>query len=273
MDSRLFKLGRVTLGGLFKALAVLVIIGSLTLAARIAWVGYGPQPTPTDLREQVAFLESAIDRGAAEEMQQLFPEGFLFLHALTGMTAAQTGGDTGQIRAHLTAVDSAESTGVFGSGMVPEHGIFQAGWSLALAVDLYATTRAAEDAASVTAHAEPVAAALAASSSGFLEGYPGQYWPCDTVVAAAALARAAALLDRPVWLEIVREWRVRATRHLDPATGLLPHRVDASGELLEGARGSSQSIIQTFSVDLDLALDGAPDLASWQRFTDGVRGR
>lgn len=32
----------------------------------------------------------------------------------------------------------------------------------------------------------------------FLTGYPNQFWPCDSVVGAAALARAAQLLGLPV---------------------------------------------------------------------------
>jgi hypothetical protein len=54
-------------------------------------------------------------------------------------------------------------------------------------------------------------------------------------------------------------------RHLDPETGLLPHRVDLdTGDPVEPARGSSQSIIQRFLVDID------PSFATGQylRFRD-----
>jgi hypothetical protein len=47
-------------------------------------------------------------------------------------------------------------------------------------------------------------------------------------------------------------WVAAARERLDPATGLLPHRVDAvNGQPLEGARGSSQSIIARFLPEVD----------------------
>ena len=170
------------------------------------------------------------------------------------------------VRALRDSLNRPESVAVFGSGMVPEHGIFQAGWALAVAVDLARASASPADADDVRRRALIVEAALRSSRSGFLEGYPGQYWPCDTVVATAALAEASALLDQPPWLDTVRAWRDRAQRHADPVTGLLPHRVDAAGRALEGPRGSSQSIIQAFWPAVARALDGRVDAAAWAAF-------
>jgi hypothetical protein len=56
-------------------------------------------------------------------------------------------------------------------------------------------------------------------------------------------ARFAGTVER--WLRGVRQ-------RLGPRTGLLPHRVDANtGSPVEVARGSSQSVIQRFPVDVD----------------------
>lgn len=247
---------------------VLIII-SLALLTRVGWSAYGPRPGPAQLEAQVRHLEESIDDGSPEEMQRLFPEGFFFMHALTGMSAAGTkAADAGRIRDHLSALDSPESTRVFGGGMVPEHGIFHAGWTLVLAADLHAVDPSEANARDLRRRAEIVDRALAGSRTGFLEGYPDQYWPCDSVVAAAGLTRAANALGQLEWLDTVQTWRDRIRQQLDPATGLLPHRVDAEGLLVDGARGSSQSIIQTFMPDVDASLDGAVDREQWRRFTD-----
>ncbi|MGO1975277.1 MAG: hypothetical protein ACTH2Q_20150 [Propionibacteriaceae bacterium] len=249
--------------------AVILIVISLGLLAKVGWSAYGPRPGPEQLADQVRFLEGSVDEGSPAEMQQLFPEGYFFLHALTAMGAAGTESpDPERIRKHLAALDSPAGTDVFGNGMVPEHGIFHAGWTLVLAADLHDVDPSEANARELRVRAEVVAQALAASPTGFAESYPGQYWPCDSVVAAAGLARAAEALDQPQWLDTVRTWRERTRQHVDPATGLLPHRVDADGRLLDRARGSSQSIIQTFLPDVDVRLDGTVDTERWRRFTD-----
>ena len=249
----------------------MIMIISLLIAGRVAWVGYGPSADAEDVRAQVKFLARAIDRGAGADMQQLFPEGDFFLSALTASAAAHS--DLGLARRLRDQLGSPSMVSTFGSGMVPEHGIFQAGWTLAVSVDIANTTAGHADGVSqgdrveVERLATVVNSALPTSSSGFLAGYPEQFWPCDTVVAAAALARAAVLLDRPEWLRTVRTWRDRVSRQVDPATGLLPHRVDASGAALDSPRGSSQSIIQAFWPSIALTLDDRPDHDTWSRFT------
>lgn len=246
-------------------LGTVVLLLSVLLAGRIAWVGYGPPAGPQRTAAQTRFLVAAIDDGAGADMQQLFPEGDFFLTALTASAAARS--DLEAARRLRDRLDAPEMVRTFGSGMVPEYGIFQAGWTLMVAVDVAEASGATTDRAEVERRAEVVAAALAGSRTGFLEGYPQQFWPCDTVAAAASLARAAVLLDRPEWIATVRIWRDVVAQRVDPATGLLPHRVDADGDVLDGPRGSSQSIIQSFWPEIDRALDGRVDPAAWERFT------
>ena len=203
--SRRFPYTRAVLRRVLVGLLALAAVLGLAVALRITWVGYGPPPASRVAEAQTRFLQRAIADGAGDQMQQLFPEGDYFLRALTAMAEARTRRpDLAAVRALRDSLDRPESVAVFGSGMVPEHGIFQVGWALAVAVDLARASGAPADADDVRRRAAVVESALRGSRSGFLEGYPGQYWPCDTVVAASALADAAVLLERPSWLDTVR---------------------------------------------------------------------
>ncbi len=252
-----------------RSVAIALALVSLVLAARVGFIAYGPRPGAPQLAAQVRFLDAAIREGAGARMQQLFPEGDFFLTALTASAAtAVPNPDLARVRQWRDQLDSPAAVAVFGSGMVPEHGIFQAGWSLSVAVDLAVVSAQPADRADVERRALVIDTALRSSRTGFLEGYPQQYWPCDSVVAASALARAALLLDRPGWLATVRGWRTTVSTAADPSTGLLPHRVDGAGRALDGPRGSSQSIIQAFWPTLSQAVDGAVDRAGWDRFRE-----
>ncbi len=244
--------------------AVLVVLGVLGLV-RVGWVAWSPPPGERAVAAQVAFLTTTLDDGAPQDMQALFPEGAFFMHALTGLAAASQ--DPALARAQLAAVDSPEIAGGFGTGMSTEHGIFHAGFSLLLATRI-AQSGDDDDLAVVAERAPAVLDALLASPTGVPDSYPGGYWPCDAVVAAAAVALAADQLGRPEWIADLRTWRGTVTSMLDPDLSLLPHRVAADGSVLDPPRGSSQAIIQTFWPTLTTALDGAPDLATWQTFRE-----
>lgn len=255
---------------LLRGALLLVVVLAMAASAHVVAGAYGPRPGPVEQQSVVDALETEIDRGAAIAAQQQFPEGEFFSHVLIGIAQARLGGETNLVRAraHLAALQQPSVLARFGDGMIPEHGIFAVGWSLHLAVDVAAASGRAEDQAVVARLASRVAAALERSASPYLASYPGQYWPCDTVVAVAGLATALELpgLDPPDTerlLAAIWRWleKVRPLRSVDGV--LLPHRVDGAGRTVEGPRGSSQAIIQTFWPAI------APDdTASWQAFVD-----
>ncbi|MEU6712089.1 hypothetical protein ABZ897_11490 [Nonomuraea sp. NPDC046802] len=153
----------------------------------------------------------------------------------------------------LQRLDSPAGQAPFSPGLTPPHGVFYRGWTnwlrggvLALQTrrDPAETRRFAEDSAAL-------AAAFDASTSPFLEAYPGQAWPVDSTVAMASLRLHDTLLPPRFGLTADR-WLQRARPRLDPRTGLLPHRADpGSGTPAEVARGSSQSMIQRFLPEID----------------------
>jgi hypothetical protein len=259
--------GRRWIGRTGLALAVLA---TLTVMMTTAWVGRAVADRSTDrsasIRPELAALHRALDEGTAERMQAEFPEGYVFMNVLYGLawTDLAAAGHADSREAQLEAGRAVEhlrspaGTAPFSASLSPPHGVFHAGWLLLLEAQLAALEpEGSANRRQMATDAETVAQAFAVSLFGgrspFLEAYPGQSWPVDSVVAVAALRTAdrvsgadhAALIDR---------WLTRAGQLVDPATGLLPHRTDpASGRASEGPRATSQSIIQRFWPTVDPA--------------------
>ncbi len=211
----------------------------------------------TDVVAQLRFIRAELDSGSAEEMQGMFPEGYVFSYVLYGLTWTDIArGDPTyrdealrEARWALRHVDSPTGRAVFDARLRPAYGVFYVGWSSRLrgaVIELAGAT--APETARFTADCEALAAAFDTDGP-FLTAYPGQAWPVDNVVAMAALR----LHDRIVGSRfdaVITRWLTSARARLDPATGLLPHM---AAPTQEGARGSSQSIIQRFLPEIDAA--------------------
>ena len=265
---------RRVVGGLIVGLLACSTLALALVTTRVGLV-LGTTSHPEDVTKQLAFLRGALDDGAGHDMQALFPEGYFFTHALTGLAwtdLAATGHADRQAaitnaRWALERLDEPDGTAPFDRDLDPPYGVFHAGWSLLLRAQLAALDPTATDAADATiAQADGLAAAverqLGSAESPFLTAYPGQSWPVDSVVAVAALRTA----DRATGgdhHELIERWRARAGRHLDPRTGLLPHRTEpGTAAILDGTRGTSQAIIQRLWPLID--PDGAP--GAYERF-------
>ena len=222
-----------------------------------------PADKPADVRRQLAFLRHELDRGAPAKAQASFPEGYFFLYALYGLTEVQLGlGEPPAERADevreagwaLAQLDGDQGRAPFNPALKPAYGIFYRGWVNWLRGGLLSLQADPVQAARFETDSAEIAAAFDASDSPFLPAYAGQAWPVDSTVAIASLRLHDALLPARYSATVAR-WLTGAKQRLDPATGLLPHQVDVdTGMPLEGARGSSQSMIQRFLVDLDPAF-------------------
>lgn len=239
-------------------LALAVCLLTLITSVRLA----GPAEDPAAVRRQLAFLRAAIDGGAATDAQAQFPEGWFFLHVLYGLTQVDLGrseppgeraDELREARWALARLEEPAGLAPFDAALVPSYGVFHAGWTNWLRggiVSLQADPDPAEVARFDAASAE-LAAAFDAATTPFLAAYPGQVWPCDSVVAMASL-RLHDALRPPRYAATSERWLTGVRERLDPATGLMPHRADVdTGAPIEIARGSSQSIIQRFLVDID----------------------
>ncbi|MEH1015363.1 hypothetical protein V6U90_19890 [Micromonospora sp. CPCC 206060] len=276
----------------YRLVAVLTTLCALIGVARLVVpatdTGNGEPP---GVRRQLTFLRAALDAGAGTEAQQLFPEGYFFSHVLYGLSwvelgmrasaregtartgatregAARTGAagrrtaveeerDTAlrEARWALARLDSPAGQAPFSADLTPPYGVFYQGWTTWLRGGILALQPAdRRDPGEVQRFAVDAVALGAAfddSASPYLPAYPGQAWPVDSTVAVAALRLHDTLLP-PRFAGTVQHWLTGVRQRLDPATGLLPHRVDpVDGAPAEVARATSQSVIHRFLVEID----------------------
>lgn len=221
--------------------------------------------------ERMAFLVDALHTGRADEMQMLFPEGEFFTWTLAGLSAARLAADGRDPSRNRELVDEAvEVTGRlevanrFGSDHrgVP-HGAFYHGWRLLLLVaQVQAQPESDQDPTLALDQAQQLLGAL--DNPEPLTSYPGQAWPCDLVVAWAAVHRAATLGEVPGLAGADLRLAQQIDQWRDPATELIGHQFTSDGHAVSPARGTSQSIINTYLPDVSQRLADQ----EWQGFTE-----
>lgn len=261
-ESRARRIGRWT----YRVAAALVSVAALGGAVRLVApaTATGPTGDPPGVRRQLAFLRDELSHGAADEAQQGFPEGYFFAYTLYGLTwvelgrrepADQRAQAWREARWALSRVDGPTGRAPFSPDLTPAYGVFYRGWTNWLRGGVLSLQSAQQrDPAEVRrfdADSADLGAAFDASASPYLTAYPDQAWPVDSTVAVASL-RLHDALRPPRYGATVTRWLGQVQQRLDPATGLLPHRADPiTGAPIEVARGTSQSIIQRFLVDID----------------------
>ncbi|MEM6772720.1 MAG: hypothetical protein AAF597_19230, partial [Bacteroidota bacterium] len=216
--------------------------------------------------KQLTYLEIILHAGAAHDMQQLFPEGFLFTNALYGLSWADYAQHLPngpkkdkaltEITWALSEIDSPASKAVFPQDQPIPYGMFFQGWSAYLRVKYLTLLDPAErdsvEISKLQAQITDMITAFSEAKSPFLESYPNAVWPADNVVGMAAVANAGKILLDESLLIVTAAWLNKIRLRLDPETGLIPHQTDAyNGETLEGARGSSQSLMLSFLPEID----------------------
>jgi hypothetical protein len=250
--------------------ALLLACFALVQGVRLFRPARGEDGLPEDVDAQRRFVRSALDAGAPRRMQALFPEGWFFSWALYGLAEADVArarGDGAALqnaRTALAALDSAEGRAAFPEQQSPPYGVFYQGWTTYLRARLV-ELGVDEERPALERAVDALDVAFRRSDSAWLEAYPGQAWPCDTVVALAALrvAEHAGVGDAA---PVVARWRSLAT--VDPRTGLFPHTAHPGDE----ARGTSQTIILRFLPQVDRALAREQYLRFRERFVVTVAG-
>ncbi|MEM8528211.1 MAG: hypothetical protein AAGG68_26440 [Bacteroidota bacterium] len=211
---------------------------------------------------QLYHLKEQFGQGAAQEMQQLFPEGFLFLHSLYALTWSDVATDVkpesevfslaiNEINYSLGQIQSEEGRRIFPESMEFTYGAFYNGWAaysmgnrLILQSDSLLEVRFKQI-------CDRIAIAYCQNDYNYLESYHGSIWPADNVVCLASLRLYDRIFDSK-YQSVVDSCLLRVKANLDAETGLIPHSTVAETmQVREGARGCSQSLINNFLIEID----------------------
>ncbi len=212
--------------------------------------------------QQLNFLGDALRNGAADDMQALFPEGFVFTNALYGlswtqvarypqMDAALQQRATAEAFWALEQIDTPKARAIFPNFHDLPGGIFYLGWTNWLRGSLLASQAPAERDSLVIKRFRQdcriMAEAYRKANNLWLPSYQGWSWPADNAVGMAAVRLNEMLFDAgndtliANWIEFVRT-------NLDTSTDLVPHSTQPAWE---GARGSSTVLICRIMADID----------------------
>ncbi|GAB3427276.1 hypothetical protein [Flindersiella endophytica] len=253
----------------YVVVAVLVSVAVVVPNVRL----YTSEQSTGALVAQQRFLGERLRSGSGEQMQTYFPEGYFFSHALYGLTwldlARRDPGRKAEAlreaRWALRALESTAGRAPFDPDLRPAYGVFYVGWSNRLRGGIVQLAgRNAPEAARFRADCAALASSLAADGP-FLQAYPGQAWPVDTVVAVSGLRLHDRVFGSKTYGSVVDDWVAEARQRADPTTRMLPHQVEPQ---LTGARATSQSIIQRFLPEIDAGWAGEDYAQYRQWFAD-----
>jgi hypothetical protein len=255
---------------IFKLLLSFVLLSTIAILSIINFRLH-PKPDLTieggdtinnDLLLELRGLNYALQRHADEDMQQLYPEGYIFMNALYALALANFIDSLDkqtlyfrdgyrEISNACSRIDSETGRATFHEIEPGNFGAFYSGWNnyvLGKKLSLRnGTTRDSSDIIIFKKQCETIASSF--EKSVYPVSYSGAAWPADGVVCIASLALHDKLFE-PSYRALVDRWISKVKSNLDE-NGLIPHAADPTGKPTENARGSSQSLMLIFLKDID----------------------
>lgn len=236
--------------------ALLVGILAVFLLALNLRLYHSPSSSPAALIHHLNWQKEQLQRGSAERMQRLFPEGYFFSYCLYGAAwidlavadPAQKKRALEEARWALEHLEGEQGRAVFPIDLPLQYGVFYRGWTNWLRGGVVRLEPEAGEAERFRSECQSLAQAFAASESPYLEAYPRQAWPCDSTVAVASLALHDSLFEK-LYEADIENWLQRT------GSELFPHQ---ARPLTTDTRGTSQVMIQRFLFEID------PELAARQ---------
>ncbi len=220
-----------------------------------------------EVRAQLNFLEKELKHNnLGDRMQHLFPEGYVFIHALYGLSwcelslsySSDKGLKKKAVEEALYAfnqLNNEKATSNFQIELVPEYGIFYSGWKNYLLSKILKVDRTFKGhefyEALLEKQSNEIIAAIKLSKSPYIDSYNGHAWPADMFVAMASVSNYNKLYNLKLKPE-VNVWLAKVKKHLDPETQMIPHKIDAeTGAIIEGTRGCSIGLSLRMLAEID----------------------
>jgi hypothetical protein len=222
----------------------------------------------TDVVRQLNFLESELrNNNLGDRMQQIFPEGYVFVNALYGLSWCELALSDSLYKKEIKnkalgealyayhELDSYAGKMPFDMYLNPEYGIFYCGWKNYLLSKILCIDTTFQDheiyIALFTSACDSIKSALDNSESPFLESYFNQAWPADMFVAMASLSNYDKIFI-PKYEVTIKGWLEKVKMRLDPITQMIPHKVDPNtGKCIQGARGCSMSLVLRMLAEIE----------------------
>ncbi len=244
---------------IFLVIISIISILILRINFKLYSENYSYSKKKEDIIHQLNFLESELKRkNLAERMQQVFPEGYVFINALYGLSWCELALSDPQnidikekaIKESLytyNEINSYKAKGTFDSNMKPVNGIYYFGWKNYLLSKILSVDTTFNDSESYVNDFEVqctnLTNILKESGNPYLQSYSGNSWPADMFVAMASLNNYDKIF-KPRYESEINNWIKIVKSRLDPVTHMIPHKVDSkTGISIQGARGCSMSLI------------------------------
>lgn len=250
-------------------LMILMVIINAKLVGRPEWEGIHEDTIHADLVKELKGLQSALNNDADVTMQNIYPEGYVFLNAIYALAWSSflqehrsnrflTDGLSEMNKAWYK-INSSEGRAPFSQALHLPYGSFYNGWSsyvLGSKLSLeQKEKRSKEEIEQFREQCAKIANAIREKT--YPVSYSGGAWPADVMVCVASLALHDKLFESE-YKGVIHDWISEVRKHVD-SKGMIPHSVyPDDGTVKEDARGSSLALMLIFLKDID------PELAEEQ---------
>ena len=174
-----------------------------------------------EIVQQLHFVKGELQRGMAEDMQLLFPEGYFFSYALYGLAwtniaIANQGDITESARQEalwaLSFLDTHKGRAAFPQEQSVAWGIFYKAWLNWLRGGILKLGDDPQLQEKFVADCEEIAHAFRNSSTPFLTSYTNASWPVDSVIGIAVLHLHDHLFGEK-YSDVIAMWLQKAKKH------------------------------------------------------------